>query len=173
VSSNPRPAILIRPEDAADRSQVRAVLEMAFAREAEAGLVDRLRAEGAFVLHLVAEQTGVVVGAIGFPRLVIERAGADAPAVGLAPLAVMPDWQRQGIGRALIEDGLVRLANRNETLIFVLGDPGYYRRFGFDPDAAAAFESPYSGAHFMLRRLSGEAPTAGRVRYPRAFKDLG
>jgi putative acetyltransferase len=64
------------------------------------------------------------------------------------------------------------LKQRGEKLVFVLGDPNYYTRFGFDPQAATAFTSDYSGPYFMAYRLEG-APASGTVRYPPAFARLG
>jgi putative acetyltransferase len=159
----------VRPERAEDASAVRALLEAAFAGPAEADLVDRLRADGDLVLALVAGQTGIV-GHVAFSRLAVEGTGPSQPAIVLAPLAVAPMRQRRGIGAALVRAGLGLLTEAGEALVFVLGDPAYYRRFGFTP--ADRFASPYAGQHFMARRLAPHAPTAGTVRYPRAFADL-
>ena len=167
------PAVVIRPERAADGPLVRATLEAAFVSRAEAELVDWLRAQGELVLALVAERAGGgIVGFVGFPRLVVTHAGVEAPAVALAPIAVAVGMRGQGLGAALVEEGLARLASCNEALVFVVGDPAYYRRFGFDAEAARSFESPYSGTHFMVRRLAQDAPAAGVVHYPGAFADL-
>ena len=95
------------------------------------------------------------------------------PAVGLAPLAVAADIRRHGVGGALVRRGLALLAERGEQLVFVLGDPAYYHRFGFDAAAAAPFMSPYRGPHFMVLRLATTAPLDGAVRYPPAFADVG
>ena len=167
-------AIVVRPESVDDRPAVRAILEAAFPTAAEADLVDAMREEVALVLSLVAEQADArVTGYAGFSRLTIEHHGTRTPAVGLAPVAVTPDLQRRGVGTALIEDGLARLASRGETLVFVLGDPAYYGRFGFDAVAAASFSSQYAGPHFMLRRLCAGASGDGMVHYPHAFDALG
>ena len=92
---------------------------------------------------------------------------------GSLPSASCPTRQRRGIGSALIREGHRRLAAQGESLIFVLGHPVYYPRFGYSVEAAAPFESPYSGPHFMALRLNENAPRGGKVRYPAAFDQLG
>jgi len=167
-------SIAVRLEQAADAASVRAVLTDAFGGPAEADLVDRLRASNDLVLALVAElENRGIVGHIGFSRLAVDAPGGSPHAVGLAPLAVAADLRRRGIGGMLIRRGLTLLAQRGERLVFVLGDPACYRRFGFDAGAATSFVSPYSGPHFMLLRLAQTAPSDGIVRYPSAFADLG
>lgn len=162
--------ITIRPETAADAGAIRALLVHAFDTPAEADLVDRLRRDGELVLALVATDAAHgVVGCAAFPRL---HVGADWPAVGLAPLAVSGTHRRQGIGAALVRDGLDRLAALGETLVFVLGSPQYYTRFGFALEAAQPFPCVYAGAYFMALRLTDAAPRAGAVRYPAAFDGL-
>jgi putative acetyltransferase len=163
----------IRPAFSHDIAAIRGVLVSAFAGQAEADLVDVLRVEDELVLALVAEQDGDVCGYIAFPRLKVLDSTGRADAVGLAPLAVVPNAQRRGIGSTLTREGLRLLAAHDEALVFVLGDPVYYARFGFDPEAAAPFVSIYTGPHFMALRLAGNAPRGGTLRYPAAFDQLG
>lgn len=165
--------MIIRPERAEDAGTIGGVLAAAFAGPAEARLVRQLRADGDLILALIAEQNGVACGYLAFPRLVIETPDGNANACSLAPLAVAPEWQRRGIGTALVRDGLRLLAGRNETLVFVLGDPRYYARFGFDAAAARPFECAYAGTHLMALRLNGNAPGEGTLCYPAAFAELG
>ena len=160
----------IRPETEADAPAVRALLEAAFPGPAEADLVDRLRASGDLVLALVSEQHGKLAGYIAFPRLSVEHETGVIAAVGLAPVAVEPALQRRGIGSGLIHEGLARLAKAGECIVFVLGDAGYYGRFGFQP--SDDFESRYRGPHFQVLRLAPSAPRSGAVTYPGAFADL-
>jgi putative acetyltransferase len=164
---------VVRPEHSGDIAAVRAVNLAAFPTRAEAELVDRLRVDGSLVLSLVAERHGGVVGHVAFSRIVIEREGPTGCAVSLAPVAVLPQYQRGGIGSALIERGAVLLAERGESLIFVLGDPGYYSRFGFSVAEAAPFASDYSGPYLQARWLANRAAAPGRLRYPAAFAALG
>jgi putative acetyltransferase len=165
--------VIVRPAFAHDIAAVRGVLISAFAGQAEADLVDGLCVEDDLVLALVAEQDGGVCGYVAFPRLEILNSTGSVDAVGLAPLAVTPNLQRRGIGSALTREGLRLLAAYDEALVFVLGDPVYYARFGFDPEAAVPFVSIYAGPHFMALRLAENAPRGGIVRYPAAFDQLG
>ena len=160
----------IRPEVPGDAGGVRDVLRAAFQGEAEAKLVDELRADQDIALALVAvDAKENVVGYVAFSRLLV----GEMPCIGLAPLAVAPEYQRHGVGDALIAHGMLALKQRGEKLAFVLGDPAYYKRFGFDPQAAAAFTSEYAGRYFMACRFTADAPTSGTVHYPPAFERLG
>ena len=128
----------IRPERSDDAAAIRSILIAAFAGSAEADLVERLRRDGDLVLALAADD-GEVRGYVAFPRLRVEHADGARDVVGLAPVAVAPDRQRRGIGSALIREGHRRLVARGESLIFVLGYPAYYTRFGYSLAAAAPF----------------------------------
>jgi putative acetyltransferase len=168
--------ITIRLEAAADAQAVRALLAGAFETsvEGEAELVEQLRRDGDLVLALVAvDAVQRVVGYVAFPRLYVENADREFPAVGLAPLAVVAPHRRQGVGAALVRAGLDRLAARGETIVFVLGNPDYYTRFGFALDLAQPFICVYAGPYFMALCLADTAPRAGIVRYPAAFDGLG
>lgn len=158
-------------DDEAD--QVRQLLLSAFPTADEADLVDRLRADGDLAVEFVAVDAGAIVGHIAFSRMAVEADGAPVAALGLAPLAVAPDRQRGGIGGRLIECGLAAANGRGTRIVFVLGDPEYYGRFGFSAAAAAPFASPYAGPHLMAQWLSSrQAPAAGRADYAPAFSAL-
>ena len=159
-------------EAPADVTAIRAVHESAFPSAQEADLVDALRADGDLVLSLVAVKDGGVAGHIAFSRMTVKNEAQDFPAVALAPLAVTPDLQRWGIGTALIESGLRQLAEGDETLVFVVGAPAYYGRFGFSAALASGFSSPYAGPYFQLKRLADHAPASGSVHYVSAFSKL-
>jgi putative acetyltransferase len=150
---------------------VRAVLEAAFGRSAEADLVERLRAAGDLVLALVAEQRSAAAGYVAFPRLTLATRGRSIPAVGLAPLGVRPECRRQGIGGALVRAGLTQLRDDGERIVFVLGDPAYYGRFGFK--AMDGYVSPHAGPNFQALRLAPDAPASGIVTYPPPFAGAG
>lgn len=169
--------MIIRPETADDIAAVDNVIRQAFGsgNEAcgEADLVDRLRRDNDLVLSLVAEQDGQLIGHVGFSRLWIIQGARRIPGISLAPLSVMPDRQRKGVGRMLIEAGHARLREAGETIVFVLGDTDYYGHFGFLLSAAAAFDCQYAGPHFQALRLASSAPAAGFVEYAPAFNDLG
>jgi putative acetyltransferase len=157
----------IRPERTDDAPRVRALLQAAFKGRIEASIVDELRRDGDMVLALTAELDGEAAGYIAFSRLDLDLGGRTVPAIGLAPLGVRPDYQRQGIGSALVRDGLTRMKDRGERLVFVLGDPAYYGRFGFA--VIESFVSRYAGPYFQALALAPDAPAAGKVSYPRAF----
>ena len=162
---------VIRCEDAKDQFAVRTVNESAFGRSDEAGLVDRLRKEGAVILSLVAEVKKQVVGHILFSRMWIDTPSASLAAVALAPLAVLPRHQRKGIGGALIRGGLESLRDRGEQIVLVLGHPDYYRRFGFSTERARSLATPFPPDALLAVELSRNAlgGIRGKVRYPVAF----
>ena len=132
----------------------------------------RLVADGDVVLELVAERDGDVRGHVLFSRLRVVREGRDLPAVALAPVAVDPDHQREGIGTELVREGHLRLMAEHETLSVVLGDPTYYGRFGYAHDRAACFESAYQCDALQAIAFEPDAPADGRLVYPRAFGAL-
>jgi putative acetyltransferase len=166
-------SVAIRPHQQADTPHVRRLLEQAFGGTDEADLVERLNADRDLVLALVAEHDGRIVGYVAFSRLTITQDYAcEMPTVSLAPLAVAANVRRRGIGGTLVQTGLTHLRDLGETLVFVLGDPAYYRRFGFEV-ADPAFDSAYSGPHFMQVRLRGGGPVSGAIHYPAAFAALG
>jgi putative acetyltransferase len=158
----------MRPEMSADRAAIRRVHLQSFPTAAEAELVDDLRADGDAVLSLVAEEDGAIAAHVLFSRM-----RAPFRALSLAPVAVLPDYRRRGIAARLIEEGLARLA-ADWDAVFVLGDPAYYTRFGFDAGLAAGFASPYAGPHFMVKPLAGKLPSnQGPVAHAAAFARLG
>jgi putative acetyltransferase len=160
-------ALLVRPERSGDRAAVRQLVRAAFGKDAEADLIEALHAAGDAVLSLVACDAGRPVGHILFSRL-------DAPirALALAPLAVCPGHQHRGIGSRLLRDGLALAKAEGWEAVFVLGDPRFYGRFGFDAGAAARFRTPYDGPHMMALAIGGPLPSAGTVAYPAAFSQL-
>jgi putative acetyltransferase len=160
-----------KAEDAQERAVVRSINEAAFGRLDEAGLIDGLRAEGAVLLSLVAEMEGRIVGHILFSRMWIDTSDGPAPAAALAPMAVLPEHRRRGIGERLIRHGLDLLRARGEGAVIVLGHAGYYPRFGFSSEKALAIESPFRPESFMALELRPGALDGirGKVRYAGAF----
>lgn len=147
---------------------MRNVIAAAFGRPDEARLVDRLRADGDSVISLVAFDQNEIIGHVLFSRL-----ATPFPALALGPASVAPDRQRKGIGSRLIRAGLERAAKGAWRAVFVLGDPRYYRRFGFDPPLAASFTCRYAGPHLMALPLGGALTrTGGVIEYAAAFASL-
>ena len=164
----------IREETPADYEAIREVNRLAFQGDTEVRLVDRLRAEGLAVASLVAVEDGQVVGHIFFCELPIETESGVLQAASLAPMAVRPERQRQGIGSALVRAGLEACRRRDCSVVLVVGHPDYYPRFGFSAERARNLQAPYSGEAFMALELVPGALEGirGTVRYPRAFEEV-
>jgi len=161
----------IRLEESADWSSVYAIYSAAFGQSAEADLVRHMHQDGDLILSLIA-YGDEPVGHIAYSRLVLHETGSIRAAV-LAPLAVAPSFQKQGIGAALVRDGLKRLTDRRYDLVLVLGEPHYYGRFGFDPKLAEKLQTPYDGPYLQALALSPRGTGAhGPVSYARAFAEL-
>ena len=160
----------VRSETPGDVAAIRAVEEVAFGQSAEAQLVDDLRAAGDSVCSLVAVDHGTVVGHVLFSRM-----KAPFPALALAPVAVLHEYRRTGIGSRLIRQGIAHSEAAGWFGIFVLGDPAFYRRFGFNAGKASGFISPYAGPHLMALSLGrSELPASmGSIEYAAAFAKLG
>jgi putative acetyltransferase len=162
---------VIRLETAADIEAIREVNRQAFGGDEEGRLVDLLRDGGFARLSLVAIQDDQVVGHILFSDLPIETERGTIHALSLAPLAVLPGYQRRGIGSMLVRDGLRIAEHAGHQIVIVLGHPEYYERFGFSAQRAERLTSPYSGPNFMALELEQGAleGVEGDVRYPPPF----
>jgi putative acetyltransferase len=161
---------MIRDEHPGDEAAIRDIHRRAFGEEGEGRLVDRLRADGLVVASIVAVDGEEIVGHVLFSELPIEHDGGTVHAVALAPVGVRPDYQRQGIGSALIERGLERCRERGIDAVIVLGDPAYYGRFGFSGELAQGIASPYACPAFQALELTPGALAGGTARYPDAFR---
>lgn len=119
----------IRQERPGDIAAIRDVNAQAFSRDAEATIVEALRANGGALLSLVAEVDGQVVGHIMYSPLQV----GDTQGAALGPMAVLPGYQGRGIGSRLVEEGNLRLDEAGLPFVVVLGHPAFYPRFGFEP----------------------------------------
>lgn len=153
----------IKCETVNDYDVVREIHCLAFGRPAEAKLVEDLRQSGDAVISLVAERHGRIVGHVLFSKL-----KAPMKALGLAPVAVHPSFQKQGVGLAVIREGLDLAKKDGWMCVFVLGDPAYYGRFGFRVETAKGYSSPYSGDHYMAVPFT-DVPKTGEIVYPEPF----
>ena len=165
----------MRAAEPRDEAAIRAVHISAFPTADEADLVEALGREGDAIISLVAERGGEIIGHVLLSRMAVSGDGRGYRALGLAPLAVRPGARREGVGSALVRAALDRAAGTGEELVFVLGDPAYYGRFGFSAECAAPFASPYAGPHLMALRLRGDLPLPrrGRADHAPAFAELG
>lgn len=167
----------IRQETSADTPAVYAVNLAAFGADNEARLVDLLRADEAFIpeLSIVATLDGQIAGHILFTKIkIIDESGREHDSLALAPMAVLPAFQRQGIGSQLVRYGLARAQALGYRSVIVLGHEHYYPKFGFMPAARWNIKPPFEApaAAFMGIELvkDGLKSVSGTVRYPKAFE---
>ena len=168
--------LIIRAETEADHVAVRRVNERAFNRPGEADLVDALRKNAQPQISLVAELDGQVVGHIFFSPVLIESEASRFTALGLAPMAVLPEFQNQAIGSELVRRGLEECRSMGHDVVVVLGHPEYYPRFGFVPAKEKGLRCEYQVPDevFMAVELR-EGALAGRegvVKYRPEFSDV-
>jgi putative acetyltransferase len=166
----------VRAEKPEDIEAIRRVNIAAFGRESEADLVDRLRGI-AFTLSFVAVASQIVIGHIFFSPITIEGECADDSRIlGLAPVAVLPDYQRQGIGSLLIRQGLIECARLGFKAVVVLGSPHYYSQFGFiaAKDKGLRCEYGVPDEAFMVLELRDGSLEGclGTVKYLSEFNKL-
>ncbi|MBT9473693.1 MAG: N-acetyltransferase [Pseudomonadota bacterium] len=160
---------MIRHARPADHAAIRDIVHAAFGQADEADLVERLRAAGDVMFELIEEdENGEIVGHILYSRLWADSVHLYA---ALAPLAVRPDRQRDGVGKRLTAASLETAKEFGAHAVIVLGHPEYYPKFGFSAQAAAKVKSPYSGspAFMALALEDGALDEALLVAYPDAF----
>jgi putative acetyltransferase len=140
------------------------ILRACFPRPAEAMLVKQLAIDGDLVLVLIArdEATGAPMGIVALSRMHVAIGGDAAPSVALAPLAVMPEHRNSGVADALVRAAIDEMRQAGALLMFALGEPGFYERFGFSAASAEGFDSPYAGPYFMALELQGGLPCGPR-----------
>lgn len=161
---------MIRDATPRDYPAIRAVIRHAFNRADEANLVEQLRDDGDVLFELVEANDIALQAHILYSRLEIERDSETLEAAALAPVSVLPHFQRRGLGGALIRAGNDRCQALGLAAIVVLGHVDYYPRFGFSAAAAQALDAPFSGPNFMALELRpGALASGGCVRYARAF----
>lgn len=162
-----------------NRSDYQAIAELnrlVFERDLEAKLVELIRDSDRYIpeLELVAELDGAVVGHILFSY--IDLVGQEnLQVLGLAPMAVQPEFQRRGIGSALVRVSLEAASERGESMVLVLGHPQFYSRFGFEPSVSYGIESPFPVPEevFMILPLKNyQGRYRGKVVYPPAFNGV-
>jgi len=164
--------IEIRDERPGDTDAIREVNRQAFNQEQEGRIVDALRERGGVLLSLVAIANGVVVGHIMFSPLTV----GTAIGAGLGPMAVLPAYQRQGVGTELVERGLARLKDSGCPFVVVIGHPDFYPRFGFQRAAGYGLTCEWDvpAEAFMVAVLKPEfvGSLAGRANYRSEFSTI-
>ena len=159
---------LVRTETAHDRNGITELLVSAFPTSLEARLVCKLRRDGDLVLSLVAVDGSDVVGHAGFSRLLSPNSS-----LALAPVAVTAGRRRQGIAFALIVDGLDRARTAGWQAVIVLGDPDYYKRFGFSHEVVSDKTCRYAGPALMGLTLTRGSMAESHIEYAPAFSSIG
>lgn len=169
--------MIIRTETEADFEEVYKLNYLAFGnREDESRLVERIRTSEEFIpeLSIVAEIANEIVGHLLLSKAVVENAEEIYTVIVLAPIAVKPSRQKQGIGTKLIEEGLRRCKDLAYNIILLIGHPDYYPKFGFQPARKFGLELKQFNVPddvFMVYEVEvGELQKiAGELKYPRAF----
>ncbi|TBR62040.1 GNAT family N-acetyltransferase [Westiellopsis prolifica IICB1] len=168
----------IIPESNREIFAIRQLITEAFSQVKVAELVDIIRKSENFIpeLSLVAVENAEVLGHILFSQIIIETPNQSIPSLALAPLAVKPSHQRQGIGSKLVEVGLSKCREFDYSVVIVVGEPGYYQRFGFQTAGKFGLRSSlfFPDEVFMVLELKPAALTniTGTVRYPAYFQDV-
>jgi putative acetyltransferase len=171
-------SMMVRPESPQDYTAIDEVNRAAFGQDNEARLVARLRESAGFDpgLSLVAVRDGVIVGHILFSPIVIASEADEVPALALAPIAVLPARQREGIGSQLVREGLAACRQAGHPIVIVVGHPDYYPRFGFTRAGPLGLRAPLpvpDEAFMALALVPGELDgVRGTVRYPPPFEEV-
>jgi len=168
--------MIIRPENTGDFNMIREINIKAFGQESEADLVDALRKSGIPLISLVADEDNTLVGHIMFSPVTIDNGCESISVAGLAPMAVLPEFQRKGIGSMLVKEGLKHCKQAGYSAVVVLGHPEYYPRLGFVPSVKYGIKSEYDVPEnvFMIIELTeGSLKDCHcTVKYHEAFMQL-
>ena len=167
--------LTIRQETPKDIDSIRYVNEQAFGQKEEAEIIDKLRKRDVVTLSLVAVQADQIVGHILFSPVSVESEYSSFEAITLAPMAVLPEYQRKGIGSQLVRVGLEECLRLGHEIMVVLGHPDYYPRFGFVPASTYSIKCKYDVPDevFMALELRQGALSgrSGVVKYQPEFNE--
>ena len=168
--------VSIRREKLIDIKSIHALHTAAFGRRDEAVIVDDLRADGALWLSHVAELEGEIIGHAAYSPAIVADAAREHLFLALGPIAVLPRWQRRGVGAALIKAGFQAVNDAGIGLLFLVGHTDYYPRFGFQPALPLGFTSDYvtdprNHEHFMVNIFDAGliGTVRGQMRFHPAF----
>jgi putative acetyltransferase len=164
--------ITIRDEQPGDAAEIRDLTTLAFGGPCEAEIIDTLRESCPGLVSLVAVENDTIVGHILFSLVTID--GSTIPGMSLAPMAVLPEYQRRGIGTNMVRQGIARLREEGCPFVVVLGHPDYYPRFGFVPASLYGLTSQWEGVPdeaFMVIIIDENSMNGahGVVRYQDEF----
>ncbi len=168
--------MIIRPEKTADIARIREININAFGEKTEADLVDALRKSGIPLISLVAEEDNSAIGHIVFSPVTIDNGCSGISVAGLAPMSVLPEFQRKGVGSMLVREGLKQCKQAGYAAVVVLGHPEYYPRFGFVPSVTYNIKSDYDVPEnaFMIMELTEGSlkECRGIIKYHECFMQL-
>jgi len=172
---NKKAMIKIRTECPEDLKKIRHVYIEAFETETEAELVEALRDSGIPIISLVAEYKGELSGHIMFSPMTLDGK-PEILLAALAPLAVLPEHQRKGIGSRLVNEGIPHCRTSEYSCIVVLGWPEFYPRFGFTPSTKYGIKTEYDVPEevFMVLMLTDDAAVdySGTAKYHQVFNQF-
>jgi putative acetyltransferase len=165
----------VREEMSGDAVAIRRVHERAFEQSQEAQIVDNLRRNCSDLLSLVAVDGNQILGHILFSPIEIKKEETTIQGMGLAPMAVLPEYQRKGIGTDLVREGIKRLTSQGCPFVMVLGHAEYYPRFGFEPASRYRIQSEWEvpDEAFMILMINESAiiGVSGLARYRPEFAE--
>ena len=166
--------IEVRHEQPQDVDAVRALNQIAFGQASEASIVDAIRAVCSDLISLVAVDEGQIVGHIFFSPVSVSGESGTVQGMGLGPMAILPEFQRQGIGSTLVQAGIDAVKEKGAPFIVVVGHPEYYPRFGFSPASRHGLAPQWDGIPdeaFMVLILDAKVETdlSGVARYRDEF----
>lgn len=169
--------VTIRPEISDDYNKIYEINKQAFGGEVEARLVNNLRRTEGFIpqLSLIAIKDSKIVGHILFSIIHIQTGDKKVPILALAPMAVLPKYQNQGIGSSLVKEGLRKCKEMKFQAVVLVGHPEYYPRFGFTPANEKGLKLPFEAPSeaFMVYELVPGALKGvdGTIIYPTEFTE--
>ena len=167
--------IVIRREKSEDIPVINNLNRQAFGQKSEAKIIDKLRSRGVLLISLVALQDSKVVGHIAFSPVTVESERSNWEAMALGPMAVLPKFQRKGIGSKLVYTGLDECKRLGHRIVVLVGHPEYYPRFGFIPAKAKGIDCEFEVPNeaWMINELKASALVGrqGKVIFQNEFKE--
>jgi putative acetyltransferase len=168
--------LIIQQESPKDLNNIYEINKLSFGEETEAKIVNALREADELVLSLVAQIDNKTIGYIAFSEVKIVSENKTHKAIGLGPMAILPEYQRKGYGSKLIEEGLTILTERGYGIVVVLGHPNFYPKFGFIPSEKYGIRCEYEcpPEAFMIKELKHNSlmGIGGIVHYSSMFSEV-